>query len=62
VHLLQPRVGEVAAGDAGADHCGDAPRDPGAFLGGGCGVHHRLHLADRLGGSDGEHLFGLPGQ
>ena len=44
--LLQPRVDQIAAVEAGPDQRGEAPLDPGAFPGGGGGVHHRLHVPD----------------
>ncbi len=45
VHFLEPRVGQVAAGEAGCDQGGDAPPQPGAFLRGRRGVHDGLHVA-----------------
>ena len=46
VHLPQPRVGQVPAGDPGGDHGGQAPVQPGALARGGRGVDRLLHVGD----------------
>ena len=63
VHLLQARVNQIAAVEACPDQGGDAPLGPGAFPGGGGGVHHRLHVSDRdvLARQAADHRGQVPG-